>query len=74
VTLKLEISKIPLTERPNVKTVAEVLEEMLSLVEEKEGETMPPDTHLPPRVRKAPGKTTNEIRKQKEEEAKKEAE
>jgi hypothetical protein len=36
-TLKLEVSKAPQEERNHVKYVAEVLEEMLCLLDEKDG-------------------------------------
>ena len=72
--LKLEVAQAPLIDRGNVLLVAEVLEEMLTFIEEKEGQVIPVDQHLPPRPRKAPGKTANEAKKQREEELKKEAE
>jgi regulator of replication initiation timing len=69
----LEVSKAPVEVRSHINEVAEVLEEILALVEEKEGILLD-NTHLNPRPRKAPGKILNEARKQKEEEQKKEAE
>lgn len=72
--LKLEVSKAPLTERNHVKHVAEVMEEILTLLEDKDGVITDSAQHLPPRPRKAPGKTQNEARKQREEDHKKESE
>lgn len=73
--LKLEVSQTPLAQRSHVLNVAEVLEEILTLLDDKDGVVSSEETiHLPPRLHKAPGKTLNEARKQKEEEAKKEAE
>lgn len=72
-TLKLEVSKAAAAERNHIKCVAEVLEEMLTLLDEKDGQ-IAGETHLNPRPRKAPGKTLNEARKQKEEEQKRESE
>lgn len=66
--LKLEVSQAPLADRGHVLLVAEVLEEMLTFLEDKEGQVIPAGQHLPPRPRKAPGKTLNEAKKQKEEE------
>ncbi len=54
--LKLEVSKHPLNDRPQVQQVAEVLEEMLALLHDKNLQ-LDPDTHLPPRARKIPGQT-----------------
>ena len=46
---------------------------MLSLLVDKEG-IVSSNEHLPPRIRKVPGKTMNEARLKKEEDTKKEAE
>jgi hypothetical protein len=64
--LKLEVSKHPLTDRPHVQQVAEVMEEMLSYLHDKNF-TLDALTslNLPPRPRKVPGQTQNEARRQK---------
>lgn len=47
---------------------------MLTFLEDKEGQPIPEDQHLPARPMKAPGKIQNEAKKQREEEVKREAE
>ena len=57
-SLKLEVARVPLVERPLYQEAAETLEEMLILLHDKGGH-LPPDTHLPPRPHRVPGKTIN---------------
>jgi len=61
VTLKLEVANVPLADRPVAQEVAETLEEMLTLLHDKGGK-VDPDTHLPPRGHRLPGKTMNQAR------------
>lgn len=70
--LKLEVSKHPLVDRDHAQEVAEVLEEMLAFVDDRDGEPVNEDQHLPARQRRAPGKTMNEAKLKKQEELKRE--
>ena len=60
-TLRLEVAKVPMGERPHFQEVAETLEEMVNLVHDKGGE-IAEGTHLPQRLHRVPGKTINQAR------------
>ena len=57
-TLKLEVAKVPMADRPLFQDVAETLEEMVNMLHDKGGE-IAEGTHLPQRPHRIPGKTIN---------------
>ena len=60
-TLKLEVAKVPMADRPLFQEVAETLEEVVNMVHDKGGE-IAEGTHLPQRPHRVPGKTINQAR------------
>ena len=60
-TLKLEVAKVPMADRPLFQEVAETLEEIVNMVHDKGGE-IAEGTHLPQRAHRVPGKTINQAR------------
>jgi hypothetical protein len=67
ITLKLEVARAPLKDRPFIQDVAEVLEEILVAAEKGQ-------KSLPPRLNRAPGQVWNDAKQKREEDLRKEKE
>jgi hypothetical protein len=67
ITLKLEVARAPIKERPLIQDVAEVLEELLQASEKGLKK-------LPPRANRAPGQVWNEAKQKKDTDNRKEKE
>ena len=61
ITLKLEVAKYPVKERPQKQETAEILEEILQAASKGLD-------YLPPRANRAPGQIYNEAKKKMDEE------